>query len=96
MPVKADHERPSFTDWRGHMQKHPNLKPNSCGATARSAAPATSPSGSLPSSFEDWLHDDAQTPDLEAWSEEAPTPLQVSDPTANRGLESDPTRPNLP
>ena len=53
------------------MQKHPNLKPNSCGATARLAAPDTSVSASLPSSFEDWLHDDAQTPDLEAWAEKS-------------------------
>lgn len=70
------------------MKEHPNLKPNSSGASARYDASASSNSGSLPASFEDWLHDDASLISPEAWQEVSLPPLLAADP-ATSGLDSD-------
>jgi len=74
------------------MSKHDHLKPNSSGASARSDAPANSNSGSLPSSFEDWLHEDTPLISLEAWPEVPLPPLLAADP-ATSGPESTQAKP---
>ena len=51
-------------------------------------ASASSNSGSLPASFEDWLHDDASLISPEAWQEVSLPPLLAADP-ATSGLDSD-------
>jgi hypothetical protein len=75
------------------MRKHDHLKPNSSGAIARSDSPVNSNSGSLPSSFEDWLHEDTPLISLEAWPEVPLPPFLASD-SATSGPESDQANPS--
>jgi hypothetical protein len=75
------------------MKKHDNLKPNSSGASARSDAPANANSGSLPSSFEEWLHEETPLISLQAWPEVPLPPFLDSNP-ATLGPESDQANPS--
>jgi hypothetical protein len=84
----------SIAERHGSMRKHDNLKPNSSGASARSDTSANSNSGSLPSSFEDWLHEDTPLISLEAWPEDPLPPFLGSDP-ATSGPDSDQANPSV-
>jgi hypothetical protein len=75
------------------MKKQQDLKSTSSGAGARTDVSAGSNAGHIPSSFEDWLSEDAPLISADAW-QPIPMPQALAPEPEGSSPENDHTNPS--